>query len=109
MNLPQILTLVFAPSLYIVLSCCALAQFNLIFNGISSLAFHMQRTPALEALAPRKRLYGLQGVGPGVNGTAMRPTQQHALTVHSRSSCEEQHSHNKQQAAAVKQCSATAV
>ncbi|WIA15679.1 hypothetical protein OEZ85_002305 [Tetradesmus obliquus] len=52
MNLPQILTLVFAPSLYIVLSCCALAQFNLIFNGISSLAFHMQRTPALEALAP---------------------------------------------------------
>lgn len=52
MNLMQILVLVFAPSLYIVLACCAFAQFGLIFNAISSLAFHMQRQPALEALTP---------------------------------------------------------
>ncbi|KAF6266287.1 hypothetical protein COO60DRAFT_445799 [Scenedesmus sp. NREL 46B-D3] len=52
MNLMQILMLVFAPSLYIVLACCAFAQFGLIFNAISSLAFHMQRQPALEALTP---------------------------------------------------------
>lgn len=52
MNFFHIVTLVFAPSLYIVLSCCAFAQFSLIFNGVSSLAFHMQRQPALEPFAP---------------------------------------------------------
>jgi len=52
MDLLKTITLVFAPTVYILLSCLSLAQFAIIFNAVSSAAFHMQRQPALEAFAP---------------------------------------------------------
>lgn len=50
--LSDVLVLLFTPTLYILLACCSLLQFSLIFNGLSNLAYHLERTPALEAVAP---------------------------------------------------------
>lgn len=55
MNFWQVVTLVFTPSLYIILSCACLAQFRIIFNFLSTAAYHLQRSP-LEAFAPSKQL-----------------------------------------------------
>jgi hypothetical protein len=49
----QILTLVFTPSFYILLSCACLAQFKIIFNVLSTAAYQLQKSP-LEAFAPSK-------------------------------------------------------
>jgi hypothetical protein len=56
MNFWQVLTLVFTPSLYILLSCASLAQFRIIFNFLSTAAYHIQRSP-LEAFAPSTQLH----------------------------------------------------
>lgn len=53
----QLLTLLFTPSFYILLSCGCLAQFRIIFNTLSTAAYHMQRGP-LEAFAPSKHTAG---------------------------------------------------
>lgn len=55
MNGWQVVTLVFTPSFYILLSCACLAQFRIIFNFLSTAAYHLQRSP-LEAFAPSKQL-----------------------------------------------------
>lgn len=47
----QLFALLFTPSIYIFLSCACLAQFRIIFNTLSTAAYHMQRGP-LEAFAP---------------------------------------------------------
>lgn len=52
MALPNPLVLVLAPTLYIFLACLGLLQFSVIYNGISSLSYTIERTPALESIAP---------------------------------------------------------
>lgn len=51
MNAWQAVTLVFTPSLYILLSCACLAQFRIILNFLSTAAYHLQHSP-LEPFAP---------------------------------------------------------
>jgi len=53
MNAWQAVTLVFTPSLYILLSCACLAQFRIILNFLSTAAYHLQHSP-LEPFAPSK-------------------------------------------------------
>lgn len=47
----RVVSLVFTPSLYILLASACLAQFKIIFNFLSTAVYHMQRSP-LEPFAP---------------------------------------------------------
>lgn len=62
----QVLALLFTPSFYILLSCGCLAQFRIIFNTLSTAAYHMQRGP-LEAFAPSKHTAGGSVLCRGLN------------------------------------------
>lgn len=52
LSLSQAAVLIFAPTLYILLSCCALAQFRLLLHGLATAAWHAQRSPGLDTVAP---------------------------------------------------------
>lgn len=73
MDLGKAFLVVFAPTAYILLACLAFSQFAMVFNAISSAAFHMQRQPALEAFAPILTAYvryleSIFGWVPGATG-----------------------------------------
>lgn len=52
-----ILYILFAPTVYLVLATVGLLQFSIIFNAFSNIALHVNRTPALEAVAPGAHRY----------------------------------------------------
>ncbi|KAI8463334.1 MAG: hypothetical protein J3K34DRAFT_444301 [Monoraphidium minutum] len=53
----SIFYLLLAPTLYILLATLGLLQFSVAFNALSGLALHLDRTPALDALAPVLKAY----------------------------------------------------